>query len=52
GDKLVYIGSGTIIECEACDESFVATILTSATLLQGPAGQSSIPPNLEVSNAA
>ncbi|CAJ2658808.1 unnamed protein product [Trifolium pratense] len=48
GDKLVYIGSGTIIECEACDESFVATILTSATLLQGPAGQSSIPPNLEI----
>ncbi|KAL6511275.1 hypothetical protein OROHE_020499 [Orobanche hederae] len=48
GDKVVFIGSGTIIECEAHDESFSATILTSATFLQGPAGESSIPPNLEI----
>ncbi|KAK1352270.1 hypothetical protein POM88_053534 [Heracleum sosnowskyi] len=48
GDKVVFIGSGTIIECEAHDESFLASILTSATFLQGPAGESSIPPNLEI----
>lgn len=48
GDKVVFIGSGIIIECEAHDESFFATILTSATFLQGPAGEASIPPNLEI----
>ncbi|XP_074348305.1 putative protease Do-like 14 isoform X1 [Apium graveolens] len=48
GNKVVYIGSGTIIDCVGHDESFSATILTSATFLQGPAGNYSIIPNLEI----
>lgn len=49
---MVFLGSGTIIECEAHDESFLSTILTSATFLRGPDDEASILPNLMVSNAA
>ncbi|WOG82754.1 hypothetical protein DCAR_0101922 [Daucus carota subsp. sativus] len=48
GDKVVFLGSGTIIECEAHDESFLSTILTSATFLRGPDDEASILPNLMI----
>ncbi|KAH9619908.1 hypothetical protein KSS87_023812 [Heliosperma pusillum] len=46
GKELLFIGSGTIIDYD--QNQGIATVLTSATLVRGPAGAPSIPSDLKI----
>ncbi|KAI7990716.1 hypothetical protein LOK49_LG12G02468 [Camellia lanceoleosa] len=48
GGKMMFACSGTIIECEDVNGTFINTVLTFATLLRSPIDANAIPDDIKV----
>ncbi|KAL7225509.1 hypothetical protein ACSBR1_020808 [Camellia fascicularis] len=50
GGKMMFACSGTIIECEDVNGTFINTVLTFATLLRSPIDANAIPYDIKLKN--